>query len=82
MDDEEVRAVTRIDLSEYRSTITSLKGVEHFIYLQDLELKMVDVDEMDVSANADLVRLKIGGLFTLEKLDLRQNKKIGVFPIE
>ena len=64
LDDEEVRAVTRIDLSEYRSTITSLKGVEHFIYLQDLELKMVDVDEMDVSANADLVRLKIGGLFT------------------
>lgn len=33
LDDEEVRAVTRIDLSEYRSTITSLKGVEHFIYL-------------------------------------------------
>lgn len=81
LDDEEVRAVTRIDLSEYRSTITSLKGVEHFIYLQDLELKMVDVDEMDVSANADLVRLKIGGLFTLEKLDLRQNKKLEYFQL-
>lgn len=81
LDDEEVRAVTRIDLSEYRSTITSLKGVEHFIYLQDLELKMVDVDEMDVSANADLVRLKIGGLITLEKLDLRQNKKLEYFQL-
>ena len=77
LDDEEIRAVVQMDLTtRYFSKCTSLKGLEFFVYLQDLELGTSGrLKELDVSANVNLERLSCRSI-KIQELDLRQNRKL------
>ena len=58
---EELQAVTKIDISGHPDSFASLKGIEHFTALTDLDCSKTGVKGLDVSKNTSLRRLSCAG---------------------
>ena len=78
----EIAAVTKIDV--YDESISSLKGIEYFTALTDLDCSYNDLTELDVSKNTALTKLNcednrlksldVSGCTALSELNCRLNK--------
>lgn len=71
LSDEEIAAVTRITIRD--AGVTSLKGIEQFTSLKELECQGNSLSSLDLSKNQALELLDCGGN-QLTSLDLSQNK--------
>lgn len=67
---EEIAEVTKIDCDG--SEIASLKGIEFFTALEELDCAENELTELDLSKNVDLKDLDCGGN-SIKELDLSQN---------
>ena len=75
----EINAVTNLDLSG--KNIESLKGIEHFTKLTELNVKNNKLTALDLSKNTELTTLNCSGN-KLTTLDLTKNEKLTTLSCE
>lgn len=71
LSEEEIRAAEKIDLSG-ETQIKSLRGVEYFTALKELDCTGLQLQELDLRSNSQLVTLRVPGN-KLSRLDLSSN---------
>ena len=80
MRESEVLAITHLNLDpyeyDYQGSITTLKGIEHFVNLQILECRNKDLKECDLSKNVALTEFAVQHTTELTTLDFSHNPNI------
>ena len=79
---EELAAVTKIDCQnqiswyyDYKKQLASLKGIEYFTSLTDLDCADNEIEELDLSKNTELKKLDCS-VNKIKSLDLSKNTKL------